>query len=290
MSERLSIRPAITLAHMTAPRELVARLRADVDALRDDIERLHDLPEPDRIALEEPLRESVEQAEAALRLVSQRVGQAVALFSGRAVVARIKSASHDRQLMPLRIGDYRVVVNVNATSGEAVLVHVQAHGEAPRGQPDRASLEALIDQLAPALDIETPAEVLQARRNAEARALLLKEFGALTSSEVADLLGSEARNRSALAHRWRKERRLLAVVYRGTVWFPAFQFHEGEVVPVIREVLEVLAGAGLGEWETALWFGAPSGWLDDRRPVDLLVDEPGRVVDAARFEVAGFGG
>lgn len=154
----------------------------------------------------------------------------------------------------------------------------------------RHPLESLVHELSPPLDVPTPDEVLQARRNAKARAELLREFGALTSAEVADFVGSEARNRSSLAHRWRKEGRLLAVPYRGTLLYPGFQFHDGEVLPHLADVLRHLSAGGLTDWETALWFTARNGWLDDRRPVNLLVEDPGRVVEAARHEVSDFGG
>ncbi len=152
------------------------------------------------------------------------------------------------------------------------------------------SLVPLVHELSPSLDVPTPAEVLQARRNAEARAQLLAEFGALTSAEVADLLGSEARNRNSLAHRLKKEGRLFAVSYRGTAWYPGFQFRGGNVLPQLADVLSELTCAGLGEWETALWFTARNGWLDDCRPVDLLLDEPSRVVDAASREATDLEG
>lgn len=172
---------------------------------------------------------------------------------------------------------------------DALAAALTAEGEAGRPnvriQNVRISpLERLVHELSPPLDVPTPAEVLQARRNAEARAQLLAEFGALTSAEVADLLGSEAKNRNSLAHRLKKEGRLFAVSYKGTAWYPGFQFRGGTVLPQLADVLSELAGAGLGDWETALWFTARNGWLDDRRPVDLLLDETGRVVDAASRE------
>ena len=55
-------------------------------------------------------------------------------------------------------------------------------------------VEDLTAAMTPDISIPTPPVVLQARRNAEARAALLEEFGALTASEVADLAGSEAKN------------------------------------------------------------------------------------------------
>lgn len=218
------------------------------------------------------------------------------LHLGRDVRAVVREAD-DGELVLLRIdvrtaGEYRSLSAPNRDLREEEPPgHTPAAVGPLRGETDRrdAQLNLLVHQLSPEFDIPTPTEVLQARRNASARASLLTEFGALTSSQVADLVGSEAKNRSSLAHRWRKEGRLLGVQYKGTVWYPGFQFHDGDVLPVVVDVLAELGGAGAGEWEIALWFTAPSGWLADRRPVDLLLSDPLRVIEAARREVAEFG-
>jgi hypothetical protein len=145
--------------------------------------------------------------------------------------------------------------------------------------------QSLIDLLTPASDVPRPESVLQARRNSEARRRFLEEFGALTSSEIADLAESTAANRSALANRWRKEGRIFAVTHHGALYYPAFQFGEhGRPLPVIARVLSALEASELGEWEVALWFVKRTGWLGDRRPIDLLRDEPDAVVEAARRE------
>jgi hypothetical protein len=57
---------------------------------------------------------------------------------------------------------------------------------------------------------------------------------------------------------------------------------DGRPRPVIAGVLEAFEPHGLDGWEIALWFTTASGWLDDKRPVDLLTREPDQVVDAAR--------
>jgi hypothetical protein len=145
--------------------------------------------------------------------------------------------------------------------------------------------QSLIDLLTPAADVPRPESVLQARRNSEARRRFLEEFGALTSGEIADLAGSTAANRSALANRWLKEGRLFAVTLHNTRYYPALQLDEhGRPLPVIARVLGALEAHELGEWEVALWFAKRTGWLGDRRPVDLLRDEPDAVVEVARRE------
>ena len=84
---------------------------------------------------------------------------------------------------------------------ERVVAALAAHN----GHAEAGAAE-LIEALMPVpLAVPTPAAVLQARRNAEARTALLREFGALRSAEVAELAGSRAGNRAALANRWRSE-------------------------------------------------------------------------------------
>ena len=147
----------------------------------------------------------------------------------------------------------------------------------------RIDSSRLIESMLPAAVPSAPA-VLQARRNALAREALLKEFGAYTSSEVADLAGSKASNKAALANRWKQEGRIFSVTHHGAIYYPGFQFGaEGRPLPVIAEVIRALARAS-SEWQLALWFLGSNGWLGGRRPVDLLEKEPAAVVNAAERE------
>ncbi len=153
----------------------------------------------------------------------------------------------------------------------------------PRAGED---IDVLADAMTPPIPVPTAPVVLQARRNAEARTQLLNEFGALTSAQVAELAGSEAKNTSALAGRWRREGRLIAVDHQGTIYYPGFQLDaEGRPRAVVAEVLNHLDQLDTTPWQQALWFMAANGWLDGRRPVDLVDDQPGAVVSAAEAAV-----
>lgn len=135
------------------------------------------------------------------------------------------------------------------------------------------------------------AAVQQALRNAEARQELLDEFGALDSEDIARLAGSTAKNRSATVSRYVSAGQVFAVEHRGSRYYPAFQFDaNGRPRPVIAEVLRALQPYGLDGWEIALWFTTASGWLDDRRPVDLLDENPAEVISAAAQTVDAVAG
>ena len=121
--------------------------------------------------------------------------------------------------------------------------------------------------------------MLQLRRQAAARESFLRDVGLLDSSEVGELLGSEARNRSAMASRLKREGKLFAVTFRGADLYPAAQIVDGEPSSAIPEILEVFTCDS--PWTVAVWLNAPSGWLDGEKPIELLATDPDRVVRAA---------
>jgi hypothetical protein len=144
----------------------------------------------------------------------------------------------------------------------------------------RRRLDDLIEVMLPE-SIPSSAEVWHAQQSAQARSELLAEFGALTAEEVADQAGSKARNRSALASRWHSEGRIFAVPWHGRSLYPAFKFSDGRPSPTVERALPILHERGLDGWPLALWFTTPTGWLWDTRPVDLLDEDPERVLAAA---------
>jgi len=151
-------------------------------------------------------------------------------------------------------------------------------------------LEELADRYAPDIDIPTPPMIDQVRRNVALRARLLAEFGAVDAEEVADLVQSAARRRTATVENWRRACRVVAVRWLGRTLVPGFQLlKDGQPDPNLRPVFEVLHEQGFGDWESALWWTVPSPALDGARPVDLLLElrerEDGgaeRLVAAAR--------
>src|SRR6185295_12978476 len=171
-----------------------------------------------------------------------------------------------------------------SSGGHHLLELAEILGRAERDS--RAAAGSLIEAMLPRSEVPSPVAVLQARRNAEAREALIREFGALSSSEVAQLASSRAKNRAALAHRWKQEGRIFSAPYHGTEVFPGFQFDDqGQPRETIREVIALFSGRS--PWELALWFIVANGWLAGRRPVDLLDTDPEAATAAARRSAAG---
>jgi hypothetical protein len=124
----------------------------------------------------------------------------------------------------------------------------------------------------------------QIQLNVKARKDLVDEFGVFTSSDISQCAGSRSRNRSALPNSWKRQRRIFAVRQLNQDYYPTFQFDpDGQPKAIIAQVLSKLPKAVRG-WELALWFTTSNGWLDGKRPVDLLDRAPKQVLLAAEQE------
>jgi hypothetical protein len=131
------------------------------------------------------------------------------------------------------------------------------------------TLEQTIEAYAPDIDVPPPHVWVQAKQNIELQAALLREFGGATAHEVGDLNRSTS---GSLADNWRRRGKVIRVTYRGKAFFPGFQFQpDGRPYPEIALVTAILRIAKASDWEQALWWTIPTGHLDRRRPVDVLV-------------------
>jgi hypothetical protein len=150
-------------------------------------------------------------------------------------------------------------------------------------RPQRPSTGLLADRFILDSPVPSPAQALQGQRNGEARWELLVEFGAYSSGEIAEHR-SRAQNPYSFASRWRREGKIFSVPHLGKRLFPGFQFDPETLdpYPVVALVLAALPREEMSDWEVALWWTADNGWLDGRRPVDLMDEDPDAVVAAAR--------
>ncbi len=249
------------------------------------------MPPPTAVAQPALIDQVAEEAELApeavervLQLAAETIQQAAEHRAEVRVATVGRGGAAVALLMALAAAERAGTVDATTMTTLTAIRNLIAHGQAS---------DRLIEALMPEdIAVPTPAAVLQARRNAEALGALLEEFGALRSQEVADLAGSRATNRAALANRWRAEHRVVAVPVHDELLYPGFQFDaEGRPKPAIERVVGLLrCDPHAGDWQVALWFTSPTSWLGGRRPVDLLDDDPDVVVDAARREVEDVAG
>ena len=106
------------------------------------------------------------------------------------------------------------------------------------------------------------------RENAEMRAAYLQTMKLYTAEDI-----------QGPSTEWKREGRVFAIQDGEKDLFPAFQFADGEPLPIIRKILEALP-EDMCPWETAFWFESGNGWLGGEVPQECLKKES-EVIDAA---------
>ena len=117
--------------------------------------------------------------------------------------------------------------------------------------------------------------------NARLRSDYLQETPTLTGAQIRAASGLSPKNRSEPASRWKREGRVFAVRHGGRDLYPAFQFQDGQPLPVIRRVLDEMPPSAT-DWQVALWFASGNGWLDDDAEPQTRLSDEREVVEAAR--------
>lgn len=153
--------------------------------------------------------------------------------------------------------------------GTSSVMHI--HSEDQHQTASDATIEA-IERYAPDIDIPPPAILDQARRNLQARVAMLREFGASEPSEIANLIGSEAKNPANVTDNWRRAHKVVAVKWRGRTLVPGFMLvADGTPNLLLRPVLTQFHEYGMTDWQAALWWMISNPKLEGMRPVDVLL-------------------
>ena len=118
-----------------------------------------------------------------------------------------------------------------------------------------------------------------ARKNAELRARYLRTTELYTAEDIRALIAEKPSNPSAPSTKWKREGRIFAIQHDGKDLFPAFQFADGQPLPIIQKILKALPDY-LSPWQTAFWFESGNGWLGGKTPQECLTKES-EVIDAA---------
>ncbi|WP_442545230.1 hypothetical protein ACSBOX_06010 [Arthrobacter sp. KN11-1C] len=115
-----------------------------------------------------------------------------------------------------------------------------------------------------------------------------REFGMLSSMEVAELLGSRKPNRS-LASGLRNDGTIVGIMRGNAYRFPGFQFDadKGAVVPAMPKLIALAREDGRSDEGLVYWLTSPSSLFHEQdRPVDHLHEEE-QVLAAARDQFEG---
>ena len=106
------------------------------------------------------------------------------------------------------------------------------------------------------------------RDNAELRATYLQTTELYTAKDI-----------QGPSTKWKREGRIFAIQDDGKDLFPAFQFADGQPLPIIKKILEALP-EDMSPWQTAFWFESGNGWLGGEVPQECLKNESD-LIDAA---------
>lgn len=115
-----------------------------------------------------------------------------------------------------------------------------------------------------------------------------REFGMLSSMEVAERLGSRKPNRS-LASGLRNDGSIVGIMRGNSYRFPGFQFDpdKSAVVPVMPKLIALARENERSDEGLVYWLTSPSSFFHEQdRPVDHLHEEE-RVLAAARDQFEG---
>jgi hypothetical protein len=144
--------------------------------------------------------------------------------------------------------------------------------------------EALLPDVAP-----SRAALVQARMQAEAKAHILDSGDYVRTVDIAKLAGYSDNNPSAQPSKWKRESSIFAVEHNGADYFPLFALNPDKSYkpyPALTQILRILGGRW-NSWGVAFWFAAVNGFLDGRRPQDVLAGDPESVIAAAKDAMEG---
>jgi hypothetical protein len=147
---------------------------------------------------------------------------------------------------------------------------------------------SIIEALVP--DVPLPRhKLIEARMTAEARKRVLETGDWMTAAQIAEAAGFSSSNPSAQPNKWKKDGQIFAVRHRAVDYFPGYALDPSTGYRPAKGLARVLAvfRGRKDDWGTAYWFASVNSFLGGKRPQDLLIGEPDRVVAAAEDEVAG---
>lgn len=132
----------------------------------------------------------------------------------------------------------------------------------------------------------TPFDLRKANLRATAMKAILQNSEWLTAEQVGKEYGRlngnpTPANAAAVASRWKNQKELFAIQYKGRDWYPKYAFGlDLKPLPVMRDVLAQLSS--MDPWSQAAWFESTSSFLGGQRPREVIAHDGGRVVAAAR--------
>lgn len=147
------------------------------------------------------------------------------------------------------------------------------------------SLEDLVLALLPKRPPE-PTQLRALAMQAKARNAILKSGDWMTAKQIAEVAQFSRSNPSAQPSKWKREKRIFSLLYRGTDYYPAYGMDPATARPLkaMGEVIKAFDTAK-DDWGLAYWFSSANSFLGGKRPQDLLANDPKAVLAAVEDEL-----
>lgn len=156
-------------------------------------------------------------------------------------------------------------------------------GEESRQRWLNVLLDEAFDQVGEPVELQIEAKML-----ASAQARVLQSMQFVPAARISELMGSSAANPSSLPNRLKGRQKLFAIQHGDKDLFPLYALDKTNSFrpyPVVAEILAVLKG--WHGWALANWFESPNGYLGNKKPREVIGEQPEEVLKAAKTEAGG---
>lgn len=150
------------------------------------------------------------------------------------------------------------------------------------------TLTSLVETLVPRIP-PPPALVKEAAMIARAQRTVLDGADWLTAKQLAEMAGMSDRNPSAQPNKWKRDGAIFAITLNGNDYYPGYALDRDrgfKPLGSLKKVINEFGGTKSG-WGLAYWFQSVNSFLGGKRPMDLLVSDPDKVIAAATDEMEG---
>jgi len=150
------------------------------------------------------------------------------------------------------------------------------------------TFETLVDALVPTLPV-SPDLMKEAQMAGRARSALVQSGNWLTAAQVSKLAGYSDSNPSAQPNKWKRDGQIFAIRHNGIDYYPDYCLDQEAEFRPRKELAKILAvlREKKDDWRIAYWFASVNSFLGGKRPQDVLAEQPGKVLSAARDEIDG---
>lgn len=88
---------------------------------------------------------------------------------------------------------------------------------------------------------------------------------------------------------WKRAGNIFSLAHEDKEYFPLYAFDPASSFRPFSSLAAIITtlGSCKPDWAMALWFGSSNSYLGGQMPKEVMMNDPGRVLDAARSETYG---